>query len=218
MVPVKIIEAREFATRLRENLPPRIDAAALGVRSKAPFQLLCAREALIWRSEELARNACDALEREDLSVAALLTRALTENAALVWKLWEILDARHSHSPQELNDLLIRLLVGSRKWPDGPQAMQILSCIDRMDKAVPGVRAGYDSLSEIAHPNWSGVAGLYSKPDPSRYLTDFGRGLRDTKGAADMIANALLGSLGLFELAYNRISEAIPEFLAELEPI
>ncbi|ESY79954.1 hypothetical protein X739_29770 [Mesorhizobium sp. LNHC220B00] len=34
-------------------------------------------------------------------------------------------------------------------------MQILSCIDRMDKAVPGVRAGYDSLSEIAHPNWSG---------------------------------------------------------------
>lgn len=34
----------------------------------------------------------------------------------------------------------------------------------------------------------------------------------------MIANALLGSLGLFELAYNRISEAMPEFLAELEPI
>ncbi|MBZ9988161.1 hypothetical protein LB572_13770 [Mesorhizobium sp. BH1-1-5] len=218
MVSAELVEAREFANRLRENLPARIDAAALGVWSKAPFQLLCAREALIWRSEELARNACDALEREDLSVAALLTRALTENAALVWKLWEILDARHSHSPQELNDLLIRLLVGSRKWPDGPQAMQILSSIDRMDKAVPGVRASYDSLSEIAHPNWSGVAGLYSKPDPPRYLTDFGRGLRDTKGTADMIANALLGSLGLFELAYNRISEAMPEFLAELEPI
>lgn len=83
MVSAELVEAREFATRLRENLPARIDAAALGVWSKAPFQLLCAREALIWRSEELARNACDALEREDLSVAALLTRALTENAALV---------------------------------------------------------------------------------------------------------------------------------------
>ncbi|MFB9982402.1 hypothetical protein ACFFNA_22530 [Mesorhizobium kowhaii] len=107
MVSAEIVEAREFATRLGDNLPRRIEAAALGVRSKAPFQLLCAREALIWRSEELARNACNALEREDLSVAALLTRSLTENAALVWKLWEILDARHTHSPQQLNDLLIR---------------------------------------------------------------------------------------------------------------
>ncbi|MFD1984276.1 hypothetical protein ACFSOZ_16640 [Mesorhizobium newzealandense] len=88
-------------------------------------------------------------------------------------------------------------------------MQILSCIDRMDKAVPGVRAGYDSLSEIVHPNWAGVAGLYSKPDPPRYLTDFGRGLRETKGTVDMIANALLGSLGLFELAYPAVGEGDP---------
>jgi len=36
----------------------------LGARSKAPFQLLCTREALIWRTEELARTACDALERK----------------------------------------------------------------------------------------------------------------------------------------------------------
>lgn len=97
-------------------------------------------------------------------------------------------------------------------------MQILSCIGQMDKAVPGVRASYDSLSEIAHPNWAGVAGLYSKPDTNRFLTEFGRGLRDTKHTVDMIANALLGSLGLFELAYNRIAEAMPAFLAELEPI
>ncbi|MFD1984277.1 hypothetical protein ACFSOZ_16645 [Mesorhizobium newzealandense] len=85
MVSAEIVEAREFATRLGDNLPRRIEAAALGVRSKALFQLLCAREALIWRSED-ARNACNALEREDLSVAAPLTRSLTENAALVWTL------------------------------------------------------------------------------------------------------------------------------------
>lgn len=218
MASAEIEEARDAATRLRESLPPCIDPAAFGVKSKAPFQLMCTREALIWRSEELARNACDALEREDLSVTALLTRALTENAALVWKLWEILTVRHTHSPQELNDLLMRLLVGSRKWADGPQAMQILSCIDRMEKSAPGVRASYHSLSEIAHPNWSGVAGLYSKPDTTRILTEFGRGLRDTSGIVEMIANALVGSLGLFEVAYNRISEEMPAFLAELEPL
>ena len=63
-------EARARANALRNSLPQSVDAAALGVMKKAPFQLLCTREALIWRTEELARTACDALERDDLAAAA----------------------------------------------------------------------------------------------------------------------------------------------------
>src|SRR6266576_3097896 len=85
----EVAEAREFANRFRDNLPRSVDVAALGVLPKAPFNLLCAREALIWRTEELARNACDALERDDLAVAAILIRAITETAALAWKLMEL---------------------------------------------------------------------------------------------------------------------------------
>jgi hypothetical protein len=205
MPPAEIAEARAFANKLRDSLPSSMDVAALGVWSKAPFQLLCAREALIWRTEELARHACDALERDDLAVAAILTRAVTESAALAWKLMEVLDARAQHSMQELNDLLIRALVGSKEWKDFPEPFQILTCIDRMDKKVPGVRARYDTLSEIAHPNWSGVFGMYSKTDETQFITYFGRGLRGTEDTKGMIASAMLGSLGLFEYAYNRIS-------------
>lgn len=39
MVSAELVEAREFADRLRKNLPARIDAAALGVWSKAPFPI-----------------------------------------------------------------------------------------------------------------------------------------------------------------------------------
>src|SRR5262252_2805792 len=120
MPPSEMDEAREFANRLRDSLPSSLDVAALGVWSKAPFQLLCTREALIWRTEELARNACDALERNDFAVAAILARAITESAALAWRLMEVLDDRAKYSKQELNDLLMRLLVGSRKWQDFPQ--------------------------------------------------------------------------------------------------
>jgi hypothetical protein len=196
MPPEELAKAREFANRLRNSLPFSVDAAALGVWSKAPFQLLCTREALIWRTEELARNACDALERDDLAVAAVLTRGITENAALTWTLMEMLDARAQHSKQELNGLLMRALVGSKKWKDFPEAFQILKCIDRMDKKVPGVRASYDSLSEIAHPNWLGVFGMYSITDKTQFITHFGRGLRRTEGKERMIVNAMLGSLGL----------------------
>ena len=82
--------ARDYATRFAASLPTSVDVAALGVKSKAPWQLLCTREALMWRTEELARSACDAIERCDLSVAALLARAITESAALAWKLMQVL--------------------------------------------------------------------------------------------------------------------------------
>jgi len=64
-------KARARVDALRQSLPQAIDVAALGVWSKAPFQLLCTREALIWRTEELARSACDTLERGDFVAAAL---------------------------------------------------------------------------------------------------------------------------------------------------
>lgn len=218
MLDDDIKEARVRANALRENLPKSVGAAALGVLSKAPFQLLCTREALIWRTEELARTACDALERDDLAAAALLSRATVESAALAWKLMEVLNDRQKLSREDLHKTLMRMLVGSKVWPDTPEALQILNCIDRMDKAVPGVRKSYEILSEIAHPNWRGVFGMYSKIDETKFTAHFGRGLGDAESMKDAIVNALLGSLGLFELAYNRISDAMPGFLAELESI
>ena len=218
MLDEEIREARARADALRQSLPKSMDAAALGVWSKAPFQLLCTCEALIWRTEELARTACDALEREDFVAAALLTRGTVESAALAWKLMEVLDDRQKLSPQELNEVLMRMLAGSRIWDDGPQALQILSCIDRMDKTAPGVRKSYDILSEIAHPNWRGVFGMYSKTDEAKFTARFGRGLRSTDGTKGAIVNALLGALDLLKFAHNRISDRMPGFLAKLPSI
>src|SRR5580692_2081724 len=115
--PETVADVRAWVDRLRACLPQFVAVAALGVKSKAPFQLLCTREALIWRTEELARTACDALERDDFAAAAIMTRAVTENAALTWKLMDVLDARGKNTPQQLNDLLMRLLGGSGKWPE-----------------------------------------------------------------------------------------------------
>jgi hypothetical protein len=214
----EIIQAREFANRLRDCLPKSVDVAALGVMQKAPFNLLCAREALIWRTEELARNACDALERDDFTAAAILVRAITESAALAWKLMELLDDRQRYSTSELGDLLMNVLVSSKKWPDFPQPFNVLTCVDRLDKQVSGVRAAYDNLCEIAHPNWSGTLGMYAMTDKEQFVTHFGRGLRGAESTRRMVTNAMLGSGGLFEFAYNRIADALPAFLAELEPI
>jgi len=143
---------------------------------------------------------------------------ITESAAIAWKLIEVLDDRQKRSTQELNDDLMRLLVGSRQDKNLPEAFQIFNCIDRMEKKVPGARSHYDSLSEIAHPNWKGVFGLYSKTDETNFITYFGRGLRGAEDTRNMLANVMLGSIGLFEHAYNRISDAMPAFITELDKI
>ena len=212
-----VSEVRERGDRLRASLPQSADVAALGVKSKAPYQLLCTREAVIWRTEELARNACDALERNDFAAAAILTRAVTENAAMTWTLMAVLDGRGKYTPQQLNDLLMRLLGGS-KWPEAPKPVHVNDLLREIEKEIPGVMASYDSLSEIVHPNWSGVVGLYSKVDQENFITYFGRGLHAADRTREQISNAMLGSLGAFEYAYNRISDVMPAFLAELESI
>jgi len=175
------------------------------------------REALIWRTEELARNACKALEGDDFAVAAILTRAITENAALTWKLKEIQDKRSGKSPEELNTALMRALAGSSTWEEAPAPYNVLSCLDALTKTIEGARQSYESLSEFAHPNWRGVLGLYSNTDKEKFVTHFGHGFGGSL-ARRQITTALCAALGVFEYAYNCISAAMPQWISELEPL
>lgn len=213
-----LAEARRLAVGLSVSLPDKIEIAALGVRSKAPFQLISVREALIWRTEELARSACDALEKEDFTVAALLTRSIAESAAMTWYLLEILENRKGHTPAELNDKLMRMFAGSKNgWADGPEAVNVLTFVERLNRKLPGFQAAYNSLSEYAHPNWLGVSGLYSKIDRENFTVHYGRGLR-TEPAGQQLANALVGGLLTFHDGYNKIADTMPAFLDELEKL
>jgi hypothetical protein len=213
-----LTEARQLAAGLSASLPDKIEIAALGVRSKAPFQLLTVREALIWRTEELARGACDALEKEDFTVAALLIRSIAESAAMTWYLLEILENRKGYTPAQLNDKLMRMFAGSKNgWADGPEAVSVLTFVERLNRKLPGFQAAYNSLSEYAHPNWLGVSGLYSKIDRENFTVHYGRGLQ-TEFAGQQLTNALVGGLLTFHDGYNKIADTMPAFLDELEKL
>ena len=90
-------------------------------------------------------------------------------------------------------------------------------IDHMNRQFPGVRARYDELSETAHPNWSGVFGLFAMIDHDAYTAHFGRGLRKTTFVGKEIATTALNAyLELFAQVYNWISETLPVVIGELE--
>src|SRR5205085_6940935 len=89
---------------------------------------------------------------------------------------------------------------------------VLTFLDRINKTIPGVRETYDRMSEYAHPNWAGTAFAYSRNDTDLILTDFGRGLRNPKLHWRLGMTCLLGSLGIFEHAYNEITEMMPNLI------
>jgi hypothetical protein len=54
-------------------------------------------------------------EREDFAVVALLARAIAESAAMIWYMVKVLKERAAYTPDELNDKLMRMLVGMNSF-------------------------------------------------------------------------------------------------------
>jgi hypothetical protein len=140
------------------------------------------------------------------------------SAAFAWNLAEVLETRDKHTPRTLQELAQRLVLGSKILPDAPQPVRIGKCIDRMDKKVAGVRADYDGLCEIAHPNWHGVFGLYAEINRAEWAVRFGRRPKGWDSVWRTVTHSLVTAIAHFADAYNRVSDAMPAFLAELEKL
>jgi len=213
-VTSSLIEARARAENLGKSLPDSVSVGALGVLTKAPWKALCFREALIWRTEELARSACHSLEADDLAAGILLTRAVMECTALMWRARHLIETRHQAGAPDLNEAFDRMLLGWKGDDELPAAYNIMTMIEHIDRVFPGYRRNYDHLSELAHPNWSGVAGIFSKIDRENFITYFGKAMRGAEEYKEMDGEVLISAIGLFEYAYNAMSDDLPDYLAE----
>lgn len=209
-------EARQRVRLLSDNLPSRVDPASISLIAKIPYKALDYRECLIWRVEELSRAACDCFERRDAVAGVILTRSVTESSAAVWYLHELIKCQIENEVQpDLDEKIMRLLLGHKNSSEMPEAINVLTFCKRVDKTVPGFWKAYESMSEIAHPNWSGTVLAYSKNDTENYLTDFGKDIRDN-GHAEIGLNCLLGALMVFEYSYNKITDMMPDFIRVCE--
>jgi hypothetical protein len=213
-IEVMLSEIRERLILLKSCLPSRVDAMAVSPTAKLPFKALIYREALIWRMAELSQSALDSFDRNMLSSAILLARAAVETSAALWYLSAKLDAAlQATAVGDIDSYLMRLAMGSKINRDiMPEAINVLTFVDCMDKDIEGFRHQYDFLSEYAHPNWAGTALLYSKDDPKNLWTDFGQNPRESNGTKHAGIINLCVALEMFERSYNRITERLPSFI------
>jgi hypothetical protein len=121
------------------------------------------------------------------------------------------EAVSSDKPNGVDETAMNFLLGAR-WEDWDhKAVHIIKMIDWLNTELPGARALYDSLSEFAHPNWSGTAMSFSKADRPTLITYFGNYPRGPESIASQCVAALGLSLSLIEHYYERFSELFSSF-------
>ena len=164
----------------------------------------------MWRMSELSRTGFENFEKENLNTAVILVRAAVETAAALWYLeTKLEEAVTKKSKSDIDDFLMKLLMGSKTAPELPQAINVLMFVDRVNRDVEGFREQYDNLSEFAHPNWAGTSLLYSKSDPKTARTEFAKNIRSLTSTKRVAMVNLNVALMIFERTYEKVGNVMP---------
>jgi len=194
------------------SLPKRNDSASVSLKAKVPFKALDYRGALIWRFVELCRSALENFNSEHLASATILTRAALETVAALWylnrKIKSVVDTK---SVSDVDDYLMRLLMGSKTYSEMPDPINVLTFVQKVDKEINGFLNSYEQLSEFSHPNWAGTGLLYAKHNTENKWTDFGIDVKNLESVKEVGTINLEVALMMFEHSYNEISYMMPAF-------
>jgi hypothetical protein len=206
-----LVKARELASVIANSLPTRIEAAALPLQSRIPFKALSLRELLFHRASALASPAVSLYESGNAVSGVVLTRAFMETVALMIELHDKLNSFLTNRDENGFETYLTKCLFANRYTDGGEMSEyftksILTPIDKFDKKVTGFRATYDTLSEYAHPNWSGLWGSFGNTDHENYVIDLGT---RTKGKAYEIGIMTLAStLDILVFYYDEMPESL----------
>lgn len=207
----RLTKAKELVTQLQERLTSTADPASLSHKSKLPFKVMSHREPLLYRMTELAELACHLYEVKKLVSAFILTRSAMETAAMLFFLQKKIRAVvDSGDVAHVDQSLMKMLFGSKDNKGPLEGYNILTAIECVDKEMPHFSESYASLSEFAHPNWSGTKGAYAKYDKEKVWLDLGSDVGEIPPLIGL--NPLIGSLEMFKLSYDWIGQLALQFI------
>lgn len=190
-------EIRTEVVRLGESRLSEADLGALS-RYKLPGKTLMVLQGLLWRAEELSRNAVDALSRQDFVTSAVLTRALMETLGGIVLIHTLVsEATESGVKEGFDGKINRLLLGSKQWEEMEDPVHVNDLLREVQKVIPGFfDEHYASLSEYAHPNWLGTFGAYGATHEGEARVTFSSEGRDPDRLMGTILGRLSGTVGM----------------------
>jgi len=206
-------KAKLYVKGLSTGLVSRTDPAQVSVIAKIPYKALEIREALLYRATDLADAACLLFEKENVVSAACITRAFQETLAVLFFInRKVKKAIKDKDVPQLDEVLMKTLMGAKNNPDMPDPVNILTMIDMVDKEIPHFRAVYDNLSELSHPNWAGTLGIYTRINKEKVWTDFGRNIKLGESTKAQSVLSLFAGLELIVHIYDEFADFLPDLV------
>jgi len=206
----ELAKAKQLSRRLSSNLPKEIEAASLSLSSKLAFKAFSLHEVLIHRIAELSEVAVELFELKKIVPAIIMTRAVFETTAVLYWLYKsIKQVCATKELGNIDEFFMKSLFGSKNEERLPESYNILTAINHIDKDFQGYRNAYNSLSEFAHPNWSGLSGAYSKLNQEKIILELGKELGNIP--LSVALPLLLGALTLFIDYYNEMETYLLQF-------
>lgn len=219
-----LAECEEHMSCYEQLLEDQLSAPADTEKGKVEYLAVAFRELLARRICELTRGAIQLYKYKLLVPGAVVTRSTSETVAVMYY-----GAKKMRMAQTLKDfhevgIVLHRGVWGGKSDGVPTApIQVLTALKHIDKAYPGIRADYDFLCELSHPNGYGVGLSYAAYTTAGREAFFAQPAE--LGASS--SNLPMGPFGLgnhailLEVAvkvYEECREVTPDFIKKLHEI
>jgi hypothetical protein len=186
---------------------------AVAYKWKALLRVWMLRELAFWREHDLMVQSYALYQQEHVLGARILLRSGFETLGTLTYLnlliQQVLDGRlNFHLFANKTSIL---LLGSRKNDEMPNAISILTVLEKCDKRYPGLLEVYGDLSESAHPNYEGLMAGYSTTNHDEFETTFANRWMELHGGRHL--EAMMLCMGTFHHEYDAVW---PDLVDQLE--
>lgn len=205
--------------RLRERRVDSVTAAGPPIKPKIVWKIEAYLQGQLYRSVALGDGVCDAWDRGNPLVAVILARSIVETLAEIWAFKSSLEKAVSAKSLDAIDTIAFEHTFQSRWKGWDRDLMvptpnILTLIDKLDAEFLNdpkgkkMRGIYEFLSEFAHPNWPGAAGLFGNFDTEGIRVDFNPTRPKKWTIVHIISGA--GALRVVEHCIYKVELLIPE--------
>lgn len=206
----KIEQAMEELSVWKQHRKTVASPLSKNIAYKPTFEADYFREAVFYRFIELIESSYS-LYKSDLLIGSVVTaRAAQETLAVIWFINSKLEVlSKTKDLPHFNETMKRLILGWSKDEEFPEKINVLKCIDSVDKSLEcRFRKHYEMLSEYAHPNYSGTFGTYAQPNHETLEVSFQAYSRSRERLTTHIGSTICICINLLEPVQNKYEDVI----------
>lgn len=202
---MKLSEANKAISSINRIKRDSISPLMKNIAYRPTFNIDCYREAVLHRFVDLMEGAATSLENTQFIPALVSARAAQETfSVLAYINFKLEKFESDKDLRALLDITKRLSIGWKGDAEFPEMINVLTCVDFVNKKLdPSFRRLYDSLSESAHPNYSGVLGSYSLANHDTLEVKVGL----NEGAAERLCENVTSTILICSILFENIQSS-----------